>query len=78
MNPAQPSLEGKNLIDLRDVKGKQVARDCIAAAMKDGSGWVEYYWYKPGHNTPARKLAYVRKVQAGQETYIVGSGVYMD
>jgi signal transduction histidine kinase len=78
VNPAQPSLEGKNLIDLKDLKGKQVARECIAAAMKDGSAWVEYYWYKPGHNTPARKLAYVRKVQSGQDIYIVGSGVYME
>lgn len=78
VNPAQPSLEGKNLIDLKDLKGKQVAREYIAAAMKDGSAWVEYYWYKPGHNTPARKLAYVRKVQSGLDIYIVGSGVYME
>ncbi|HEX7406063.1 MAG TPA: cache domain-containing protein, partial [Candidatus Binatia bacterium] len=60
------------------LKGKQVAREYIAAAMKDGSAWVEYYWYKPGHNTPARKLAYVRKVQSEQDIYIVGSGVYME
>ena len=78
VNAAQPSLEGKNLKDLKDLKGKQVARECIAAAMKDGSAWVEYYWYKPGHNTPAPKQAYVRKVQSGQDTYIVGSGVYLE
>jgi len=65
-------------MDLKDLKGKQVARECIAAAMKDGSAWVEYYWYKPGHNTPAPKQAYVRKVQSGQDTYIVGSGVYLE
>jgi signal transduction histidine kinase len=46
--------------------------------MKDGSAWVEYYWYKPGANTPAKKQAYVRKVQSGQDTYIVGSGLYME
>lgn len=78
VNPAQPSFEGKNLIDMRDLKGKAVVRECIAAAMKDGSAWVEYYWYKPGHNTPARKQTYVRKVQSGRDTYIVGSGVYME
>jgi signal transduction histidine kinase len=78
VNAAQPSLEGKNIIDLKDVKGKAVVQECIAAAMKDGSGWVEYDWYKPGDNTPARKLAYVRKVQSGHETYIVGSGVYLE
>ena len=37
VNAAQPSLEGKNLIDLRDLKGKAVIRDEIAAAIKDRS-----------------------------------------
>ena len=78
VNPAQPSLEGQNIFHLKDLKGKEVAQEYIPAAMKEGSAWVEYSWYKPGHNTPARKQAYVRKVQSGQETYIVGSGVYMD
>ena len=78
VNPAQPSLEGRNLIDLRDLKGKALAQEYIAAAMKDGSAWVEYYWYKPGDNTPAKKQAFVRKVQSGQDTYIIGSGVYME
>jgi hypothetical protein len=39
---------------------------------------VDLCWYKPGNNTPARKETYVRKVQLGQETYIVGSGVYLE
>ena len=78
VNPAQPSLEGKNLIDLKDLKGKAVVQEEIAAAMKDGSAWLDLYWYKPGNNTPARKQTYVRKVQSGQDTYIVGSGVYME
>ena len=78
VNPAQPSLEGRNIIDLRDVKGRPVVKEEIAAAMKDGSAWVDLYWYKPGNNLPARKQTYVRKVQSGQDTYIVGSGVYIE
>jgi signal transduction histidine kinase len=78
VNPAQPSLEGKNILDLKDVKGKPLAREYITAAMKDGSAWVGYYWYKPGSNTPTPKLTYVRKVQSGQQTYIVGSGLYVE
>ena len=78
MNPAQPSFERKSIIDLRDVKGKAVVQDEIAAAMKDGAAWVDCYWYKPGNNTPARKQTYVRKVQSGHDTFIVGSGVYME
>jgi signal transduction histidine kinase len=78
VNPGQPSLEGKNIIDLRDVKGKAVTKEFISAALKDGSAWVDYYWYKPGSNTPAPKLTYVRMVQSGEETYIIGSGFYTE
>jgi len=78
MNAAFPSLEGKNLIDLKDLTGKAVVQDEIAAAMKAGSAWVDLYWYKPGQNTSARKQTYVRKVQSGQDIYIVGAGVYME
>ncbi len=78
VNPGHPSLEGKNLTGVKDIKGKEVVQDEIALAMNEGSGWVELYWYRPGQNTPARKQTFVRKVQSGQETYIVGSGVYLD
>jgi signal transduction histidine kinase len=78
VNPAQPSMEGTNVKGLKDVKGKALADEYIAAAMTNGSAWVEYYWYKPGQSTPARKLAFVRRVQSGGATYIVGSGLYVD
>ncbi len=78
VNPAQPSLQGKNISSLRDAKGKTTAREYIDAALSKGSAWVEYSWYKPGHNTPARKQAYVRRVQSGTTTYVVGSGLYVD
>ncbi len=78
VNPAFPSLEGGNLIGLRDLKGKAAVQEEIAAAMKDGSAWIDLYWYKPGQNTPARKQTFVRKVKSGQDTYIVGSGLYLE
>ena len=78
VNAGQPSLEGQNLRGLRDAKGKALTDEYIDAAMTKGSAWVDYYWYKPGDNTPARKQAYVRKVQSGDTTYIVGSGIYVD
>jgi signal transduction histidine kinase len=78
VNPAQPSMEGKNLIDVKDVNGKLVVREYIDAAMKKGSGWVDYYWYKPGENEAGLKHTYVRKVKYGKETYIVGAGLYAE
>lgn len=76
VNPAQPNLEGKNILDLQDINGKLVAREYIDLAMKNGKGWVDYYWYRPGDNTPAHKSTYVRKVEFHGETFIVGAGLY--
>lgn len=78
VNPAFPSFEGMNLMDLKDARGKTVVRDEIAAALEHGSAWVECYWYKPGENTPVRKKTFVRAVRSGATTYVVGSGIYMD
>jgi signal transduction histidine kinase len=78
VNAAQPSLEGKNLMNVKDVYGKFLIRDYIQAAIEKGNAWVDYYWYKPGQNTVAHKYTYVRKVNFGKDTYIVGAGFYPD
>jgi signal transduction histidine kinase len=77
VNPGQPGLEGRNLRGLTDTRGRPVADEYIALAMEQGSGWIEYFWYNPGHNTETRKQSYVRKVQFGADTYILGSGFYL-
>ena len=78
VNPVVPSLEGRNLLTLKDLSGKAVVKDEIDAAMKQGKAWLECYWYRPGDNVPAKKLTYVKKVQSGSTTFIVGSGIYVD
>ncbi|HEX5625682.1 MAG TPA: cache domain-containing protein, partial [Saprospiraceae bacterium] len=78
VNPAQPSIEGVNIKDFKDARGKYLGRQYIDAAMKQGSAWVEYYWYKPGDNIPVKKYTFVRRVEHGNETYIVGAGLYME
>ena len=75
-NPAMPSLEGKNLIDMKDLKGNPVVKEEIDLAMEKGSGWLEMSWFKPGTNTPATKMTFVKQVQSNGETFIVGSGYY--
>jgi signal transduction histidine kinase len=78
VNADLPSLEGRNIIDLKDLQGRPVIRDEIEAAMKLGSAWMDMSWFKPGHNTPALKQTFVRKAQFGQDVYIVGSGIYKE
>ena len=76
VNPAQPSLEGKNLMNIKDAKGNFMVRNYVNSALNKGSAWTEYHWYRPGENTVTRKLTYVRRVKVGKDTYIVGSGYY--
>jgi len=73
VDPAFPSLEGRNLLDFKDAVGRHVVRDMIEKLSGD-STWISYMWPKPGEVRPSRRLAYLRKVKLGPETFIVGSG----
>lgn len=76
VNPAQPFLEGKNLLDLKDLNGKSVVKEEISLALDHGNGWLDSSWFRPGTNTPAPKRIFVKRVKANGETFIVGSGFY--
>jgi methyl-accepting chemotaxis protein len=74
--PQDPSGEGKNMTDLVDSTGKPIGQLFIKAAL-NGSGWVEYMWPKPGEKTPSLKITYIKRAQYQNQTYLVGSGVYI-
>ncbi|MEB3254894.1 MAG: cache domain-containing protein [Synechococcaceae cyanobacterium] len=78
VNPAFAEVEGRNILNLRDLEGRPMVREYIDLAMRRGSGWTTYLWPRPdGSKTPARKHTYVRRVQTPTgETLIVGAGVY--
>jgi cytochrome c len=79
VNPPQPEIEGKNLIDTKDAKGKTLVREFINVAKTKGSGWVDYWWPKPGEDKPSRKLSYIKKAKMPNgEMVVVGAGVYSD
>jgi len=74
--PPDESGEGKNMTNLEDAYGKPIGKLFIQTA-QNGSGWVEYYWPKPGETKPSKKITYIKKVQYGNQTYLVGSGFYV-
>lgn len=76
VNGAQTGIEGKNLINEKDVNGKFFQREIIEAATKKNGAWVDYFWYKPGQNEPAHKQTFVKKVQHGNESFVIGAGFY--
>lgn len=76
VNPAFPRLENTDLWDLQSSSGDHPIQRYINLALKKGSGWITYRWPKPGASTESTKYAYVRRVTADGQTYIVGSGYY--
>ena len=77
VNPAFPGLEGRNILAMRDIRGKYLVRDLIDLALQQGSGWVSYFWPKPdAPQEPVKKISYVRKATVDGEIMIVGAGMY--
>jgi methyl-accepting chemotaxis protein len=77
MHPANPELETKSILDMKDANGKTFMREFIETAKTKGSGWVEYMWPKPGEKKPSKKLSYIKRAKMPNgETVLVGAGIY--
>lgn len=77
VNPAFPNLEGRNLLELKDTRGKQLIKEMLQLVQTSGAGWVDYMWPKPGESISTQKSAYVSKAKIGEKWVLVGCGVYL-
>ncbi len=77
VNPAFPSLEGRNLMNLMDTHGKLLVQEMFNVVQTSGSGWVDYMWPKPGESVSTLKSAYVSRAKSGDKLLLVGCGVYL-
>ncbi len=77
LHAAKPSLVGKNLYEFKDKKGNYVIKDLIKAAdsSSDG-GFFQYFWPKPGSDTPIAKISFARKLKGWD--WNIGTGSYTD
>ncbi|PUE63806.1 methyl-accepting chemotaxis protein [Arcobacter caeni] len=73
---ANPSLVGKDMTDVKDLKGTYLYREIVktANANKEG-GVVNYYWTIPDKKGDFKKISYVKKFEPWD--LIVGTGVYV-
>jgi methyl-accepting chemotaxis protein len=76
MHPTKPELDGKDLSASKDPNGKFLFLDMIAVVKKDGAGFVNYEWPRPGSEKPVPKISYVKGYQPWN--WVIGSGVYVD
>ena len=52
MHPIKPQLDGKELSGIKDPNGVHLFVEFANVCKKDGSGFVDYMWEKPGHTEP--------------------------
>jgi methyl-accepting chemotaxis protein len=76
MHPIQTELDGKNLSDNKDPNGKRLFVAFVEVCKRDGAGFVDYFWPKPGSPKPVPKISYVKLLTDWD--WIIGSGIYMD
>ncbi len=75
MLPVKPSLEGKNLINLKDPNGIYQIKELIKASKEQNNSFIRYSWYQPSTNKIAKKLGY--GVYLSKLGWIVGSAIYI-
>lgn len=75
VQPFEPSLEGSDQTQLKDVNGLPIITMLIDTA-RQGEGYVTYYYHPPGRTQPQQKVSYVVGVPE-LEAYI-GTGMYVE
>jgi cytochrome c len=73
-HPYRRDLLGRDLTDIKDVKGKAFVKDFQKTAQQNGSGWVDYWWTKPGEQGEFPKVTYIRRIP--ERNMYVGVGYY--
>jgi len=76
MHPTKPELDGKDMSDFVDPNGKHLFTAFVDTVKRNGGGFVDYMWSKPGHDRPVDKLSYVKGFKPWG--WIIGSGIYVD
>lgn len=76
LHPAKPELQGKDVMQMQDPNGVYIFKSTTSISKKEGSGFVEYVWPKPGVQKPVGKITYVKLFQPWG--WVLGTGVYLD
>jgi methyl-accepting chemotaxis protein len=76
MHPVKPELDGKDGSVIKDPNGKALFVAFVDQVRRQGKGFVDYQWPKPGSEQPVDKLSYVEGFAPWG--WVVGTGIYID
>ncbi len=69
-------IYNKKIEEISPEYGKQAKEAILRKIKKDGKGFVQYFWFKPGTDKVGLKLSYV--VYSPEYRWIIGAGMYYD
>jgi len=73
-HPYRQDLVGEDVNNLKDAKGKPLFQEFRRIAEERGSGWVDYWWTKPGEQGEFPKMTYIKRLR--EYNMYVGVGYY--
>lgn len=77
MHPFRTDLEGKDLTLFQDASGKYPFVAMVEMALKNGSGYVDYYWqWKDIPQKVVPKISFVKEFHPWG--WIIGTGIYVE
>lgn len=76
MHAVNPDLDGKDIGGIKDENGVFLFQNMVEVCRKNGQGFVDYYWPKPGSSSAVPKVSFVKLYKPWG--WIVGSGIYVD
>ncbi len=76
MHPVNAALVGQDVSTFADPNGKLIYIEAVAIAKRDGGGFMEYMWPKPGETEPKPKLSYVKLYP--RWNWVIGSGIHLE
>jgi PAS domain-containing protein/CBS domain-containing protein len=77
IHPYRPDLNGQDLSEYRDSRGKYIFVDFVRAASLSGESYVEYMWQWNDDSTRiVPKLSYVRLFEPWG--WVIGTGIYIE
>jgi len=76
MHPLKPELNGKDLSNVQDPKGKYLFKEIVTLAKNKQEGLLEYDWTKPGETQAKHKFSYIKLFEPWG--WVIGTGAYVD
>ncbi|MBI5249662.1 MAG: cache domain-containing protein [Desulfomonile tiedjei] len=73
-HPYRRDIVGQDVNNLTDSKGKPIFREFQKVAQQKGTGWVSYWWTKPGEQREFSKTTYIKRIP--DYNIYIGVGYY--